>query len=65
VDDQFGEAGSVLAGQAPSPQLMGSSEATYLVLWAASEYRSSRMVAKVFILLFSRVSLINTDRSTA
>ena len=49
MDDLFREIRPVLTGWALSLQLIGSGEATYLVLQAASEYRSSRAVAKVFI----------------
>jgi hypothetical protein len=64
VDNLLRKAGPVLADQAPSPQLMGSGEATYLVLKAASECRSSRKTTKTFILfLISRVSLYITNKS--
>ena len=37
MDDPLREIGPVLIGQAPSLELMGSGEATHLVLQAASE----------------------------
>ena len=52
VDDPFREIGPVLTGQAPSLQLMGSGEATHLVLQGPSEYRSSRTAGKGFTPLF-------------
>ena len=47
VDDPLREIGPVHTGQAPSLQLMGSGEATHLVLQAASEYRSRGTAGKV------------------
>jgi len=58
VDHPFREDKPVFAGKAPSLQLIGGGEATYLVLQAASEYRSRITAGKVFIPLSSRVSLI-------
>ena len=52
MDDPLREIGSVHTGQVPSLQLVGSGEATHLVLQAASERRSSGTVDKVFIPLW-------------